>query len=169
MRTLMALVVLTTPFLAQADERADYNGAHGVHPPDEAQLKHVQACLAAWGEHPFAEAPETIREMRSSVRVMGFGAELRDDVATSWPQLVLVEPAVNVMTKTTIQLNNPNGWYCLNANVTVMGKFVIKKACDARLADARSGADVIAESETDSSVTVLGTVRVESTGCPAAK
>ena len=43
---------------------------------------------------------------------------------------MLVRPAVNVMGKSTIRLNNPKGWYCFRSNVTVAGKIDIEAHCN---------------------------------------
>lgn len=120
----------------------------------------VQRCLAHWATHPFADRP-TYRVLSTSVRVMGLGSrEPQEEHATPGPELVLVEPSVNVMTKTTFTLKNPNGWYCFAENVGVMSKIVYDAHCTANLADSRSGAVVIGRSATNGGVVVLGDVEV---------
>ena len=58
----------------------------------------------------------------SSVNVLGIGGDVVDDVATPDPQLMLVKPSVNVLTKGRLRLMNPNGWYCFESAVTVLAK-----------------------------------------------
>lgn len=134
--------------------------------PDYAQ---VAACLAAWGTHPFT-TPESqaFRVVETSVRIMGFGsAEVLDDVATSYPQLVVVRPNVSVMTKTTWKLRNPNGWYCFDTTVAVLAKGVVELGCNAHLADGHAAVNVLSTSERAGGVTVIGTLEVKrDAGCP---
>lgn len=168
MRAHPLIALLAVPLLAHADEREDYRAAHTITTPPSDDQALLQRCIAAWGSHPFGEqTPREVRLMTSSVRVMGIGKELTDATPTAWQQLIFVKPAVNVMTKTTLELMNPNGWYCLDANVTVAGKFVIRADCETRLADARSGAAVLGSSDAQGSVAVLGAVRVERVGACA--
>lgn len=142
-----------------------YAGRHTLRTGDRGDQEILRRCLAAWGQHPFdASTDLRARFIESSVRIMGFGRENRDDDATSYPQLILVRPSVNVMTKTTYELHNPNGWYCFDANVTVMGKSVIRADCRAQLADGRNGVAVVGASDESGAVAVLGAVRVERVG-----
>jgi len=154
---------------AYALDQAEYAKLYHPKTGDEGDQAALQRCIAAWGDSPFGKAPYKARFIEAKVRVMGAGHEIDDDVATTWPQLIFVKPAVNVMTKTTVKLRNPNGWYCLEANVTVMGKLVIQAACDAHLADSRSGATVIGSNSSDGGVTVMGSTQVvRDSNCHAA-
>jgi hypothetical protein len=137
---------------------------------DEGQRAVVGRCLSSWATHPFGKVGEqSFRVIRPKVRVMGMGsAEIVDDVATTDPVLVLVEPSVNVMTKTTYTMMNPNGWYCFDTSVTVLGKAVVQVHCHAALAEGRDGgaAVIAANDEGRKNVTtVIGTTRVQWTGC----
>ncbi len=129
---------------------------------DEGDQTAMGRCMEAWApRHPFPpNGPFKARFIETKVRVAGIGSEVVDDAITKLPQLIYVKPAVNVMTKTTLELLNPSGWYCLEANVTVMGKMVIKAACGAKLADSRSGATVLGANDASGGVTVLGSTRI---------
>jgi type V secretory pathway adhesin AidA len=78
---------------------------------------------------------------------------------------VLVNPGVNVMGETTLELLNPNGWYCLRSNVNVMGNLDIRADCRAHLASAANGATVLGSNSGTKSVTVMGSTRIEFVGC----
>jgi hypothetical protein len=78
---------------------------------------------------------------------------------------VLVNPGVNVMGGTTLELLNPNGWYCFKSNVNVMGSLRIKAACKAHLASAHDGTTVLGSNSDNKSVTVMGKTQVELVGC----
>ena len=104
----------------------------------------IANCLKAWGKHPFGNNPN-YKTLATSVKVFGIGADPTDAEVTNSPSLVLVNPGVNVMGGSTIELLNPNGWYCLRNDVNVMGGLTTKVHCKAHLASA-----------TESSVTVLG-------------
>lgn len=169
MRMGLALIGMLLAGPAYGMDREAYEAKHSMVTGDEGQKAAVQKCLAAWGKHPFdTEKTLRFRVIEPKVRVMGLGAqETRDEDTTDKPVLILVEPSVNVMTKTTYGLLNPNGWYCFDASVTVMGKALIKAHCDTKIADARSGAAVIAHSDSEKDgVTVLGSTRVEREQCP---
>jgi hypothetical protein len=91
----------------------------------------IASCLKAWGKQPFGSNP-TYKTMSTSVKVFGIGANPADTERTSSPSLVLVNTGVNVMGGTTLELLNPNGWYCFKSNVNVMGSLRIKAACKAQ-------------------------------------
>ena len=150
-------------------DKAAYSQRFPLHATSDPDYAQVAACLGAWGTHPFT-TPESqaFRVVETSVRVMGFGsAEVLDDVATSYPQLVVVRPNVSVMTKTTWKLRNPNGWYCFDTTVAVLAKGVVELGCSAHLADGHGAVNVLATSERAGGVAVLGTLVVErDPGCP---
>ena len=132
--------------------------------PTERQRKAISRCLGVWDGHPFGDAP-AFRILSPSVRVMGLGSAEVRETPTDSPELVLIEPSVNVLTKTTWHLDNPNGWYCFNGNVGVLSKIVFEADCGASLADSRSGAQVIGNSETNGGIVVLGEVEI-TRSCP---
>ncbi|MEZ4316926.1 MAG: hypothetical protein R3F61_05470 [Myxococcota bacterium] len=138
--------------------------AYADLPTSERQRAAVDRCLAHWKEHPFGDAPE-FRVLSASVRVFGVGSQETLESATEKPDLVLIEPSVNVLTKTTWKLHNPNGWYCFDTNVGVLSKIVFDADCDANLADSRSGAVVMGDTETNGGVVVLGDIEVRRS-CP---
>ncbi len=124
----------------------------------------VARCLAAWGAHPFGKNP-AYRTMAASVKVFGIGENPADTERTEAPALILVNPGVNVMGGTTVELLNPNGWYCFRSNVNVMGKLSIRAHCRAHLASAVDGVTVLGSNSASKSVTVMGSTRVELVGC----
>jgi hypothetical protein len=124
----------------------------------------IAGCLRAWGTHPFGANPQ-FKTLAASVKVFGIGGNPADTERTSSPALVLVNPGVNVMGGTTLELLNPNGWYCFRSNVNVMGKLSIRAACKAHLASAGDGVTVLASNPDNKSVAVLGSTRVELVGC----
>ena len=119
----------------------------------QAELK---ACLKNWGQHPFDENNLNYRTLGAKVSVFGIGNAMTDDVTTEKPALIYVKPNVSVMTKSTMNLLNPNGWYCLKGKVSVMSKSVINLHCDAHLASTKEGTTVLGSSEGDKDVTVMG-------------
>ncbi|MBX2796339.1 MAG: hypothetical protein KTR31_01680 [Myxococcales bacterium] len=139
-----------------------YVDKYGVSAGDEGDQERLRSCLAAWKDHPFGDQrSHQARMFQPQVRVMGLGGkEIADSAVTSYPQLILVKPSVNVMTKTTYKFLNPNGWYCLDANVTVLGRAEMHVGCTTRLANGRDGIAVAATDEARGSTAVLGKVRV---------
>ncbi len=124
----------------------------------------ISSCLKAWGKHPFGNNPE-YKTLATSVKVFGIGQNSTDSELTNSPSLVLVNPGVNVMGGTTIELLNPNGWYCLMSNVNVMGSLSIRAHCKAHLASATEGVTVLGASSDIKSVTVMGSTQIELVGC----
>ena len=124
----------------------------------------IASCLKAWGKQPFGSNPR-YKTLSTSVKVFGIGANPADTERTSSPSLVLVNTGVNVMGGTTLELLNPNGWYCFKSNVNVMGSLTIKAACKAHLASAHDGTTVLGSNSDNKSVTVMGSTRVELVGC----
>jgi len=124
----------------------------------------IASCLRAWGTHPFGSNPQ-FKTLAASVKVFGIGQNPSDTAHTNSPALVLVNSGVNVMGGTTLELMNPNGWYCFRSNVNVMGKLSIRAACKAHLASASDGVTVLGSNPDNKSVAVLGSTQVELVGC----
>lgn len=116
----------------------------------------LKACLKNWGEHPFDENNLNYRTLGAKVSVFGIGNAMTDGVVTDKPALIYVKPNVSVMTKSRMNLMNPNGWYCLKGKVSVMSKSIINLHCDAHLASSKEGTTVLGSSEGDKDVTVMG-------------
>lgn len=130
----------------------------------ESYHHEIQQCLKAFGHHPFSNQPH-FRTLQSSVKVFGIGQNVDDTIVTKHPELILVDTGVNVMGGSTLQLLNPNGWYCLASNVNVMGSLTIKAHCKAHLASASNGITVMGGDPSNKTVTVLGASNVELVGC----
>jgi hypothetical protein len=147
-----------------------FSGAASVKAQEPAQPTEVDSnittCLTAWGKHPFSKNP-TYKTLQVSVKVFGIGQPTIDADKTSAPALVLVQPGVNVMGGSSIDLLNPNGWYCMKTSVNVMGGMTIRAACNAKLAFTTDGTTVAGTNEDSKGVTVLGSTRVERVDCLA--
>jgi hypothetical protein len=125
----------------------------------------IAACLKAWGDHPFGKSPQ-FKTLDTSLKVFGIGNKTGDTEPTSSPSLVLINPIFNAMGVSTIELLNPNGWYCLRTTVSVMGGVSIRAHCKAQLAATSDGKTVRGNNTgnraiKDQGVTVMGTVSVE--------
>ena len=131
----------------------------------------LDACIKSWGKSPFKPGTPASTVISPSVKVFGVGGSGgATDSATDKPELVLVRPAVNVMGKSTIHLQNPNGWYCMRSNVNVAGKMEIEVPCKSHIASANAeGATVGGVDESNKGVTVFGPLRVTRVGCEAKK
>jgi hypothetical protein len=131
----------------------------------------LDACIASWGSAaPFKKGTAATKVIATGVKVFGIGSDNATDEPTAKPSLVLVRPAVNVMGKSTMKLNNPNGWYCFVSNVNVAGKMEIEVPCNAHVASAKEdGTSVGAVDESNKGVSVFGALRVTRTGCAEAK
>ena len=132
----------------------------------------LDACINSWGKaSPFKKGTPADSVIAPSVQVFGVGGSGNvSDSATDKPALVLVRPAVNVMGKSVIRLENPKGWYCFRSNVNVAGKMEIEAPCNAHIASAKEdGTTVGAVDESNKGVSVFGALRVTRYGCEAKK
>lgn len=121
-------------------------------------------CLKAWGGHPFGNNPK-YKTLDTNVKVFGIGDNTKDVEVTSSPSLIMVNPGVNVMGGSVVELLNPNGWYCFKSQVNVMGGLTIKAHCKAHLASASGGTTVLGSNSDKKSITVMGSTEVELVGC----
>ena len=132
----------------------------------------LDGCIASWANSsPFKKGTPADSTIATGVKVFGIGSgKSGDDAPTAKPALVLVRPAVNVAGKSTIRLNNPNGWYCFRSNVTVAGTLHIEAHCNAHIASAKEdGTSVGAVDESNKGVAVFGSLRVIRFDCPEGK
>ena len=125
----------------------------------------IAACLKVWGNHPFGTKPQ-YKTLGTSVKVLGIGTKAGDTESTSSPSLVLINPILNVMGGYTIELMNPNGWYCLQTMVSLVGRVNIVAHCKAQLAATSAGTAVRGNNTEnrnlkDLTVTSIGSVSVE--------
>jgi hypothetical protein len=107
----------------------------------------LNACLNSWGNHPFAEGNLGYKTIATSVRVFGIGPSVQDDRETEQPELVLVKPSVSVFSRSTLNLLNPQGWYCLKGKVAVFSAVNIQIACRTNLASSSDGATVLGSND----------------------
>jgi len=125
----------------------------------------IAACLKAWGEHPFGKNPQ-YKTLETTVKVFGIGKSSGDTEPTSSPSLVLINPIINTMGHSTIDLLNPNGWYCLRTTVSIVGGVSIRAHCKAQLAASSDGKTMLGNNTDnraikDLNVTVMGSVSIE--------
>ena len=125
----------------------------------------IAACLEVWRDHPFGKTPQ-YKTLDTSIKVFGIGGKTVDAAPTNSPELVLINPSFNVMGVSTIELLNPNGWYCLRTTVSLLGNVNIRAHCKARLAAVSAGAAALGNngenrSVRDLAVTLIGSVSVE--------
>lgn len=147
----LALPALLTATPTHAQDADTANGA-------------ARACMRAWGRaHPFTDTPP-LRTVSGAVRVLGRGSSVSDREVTDYPVLVVVQPGVNVLGESEMELMNPNGWYCLRAAVNVGGGLRIKLHCDAHIASASAGTSVFGDNA-GRGVSVMGAISVERVGC----
>ena len=122
----------------------------------------IALCLKSWDAHPFGKTPQ-YKTLKVPVKVFGMGGDPSDTTATETPSLVLVNLGLNVGSKSTYELLNPNGWYCLKTSATIMGEVTIKAHCKAQLASTSTGVAVMGSG--DKGVTVMGSTEVKLVGC----
>jgi hypothetical protein len=166
MKNLFALFIVLFTFNASINlsvaaeglKKKDYYDIYSMQGTSSANWPAVKACLANWGHHPFKDIKSVkFRVIKTSVSVFGIGGTaISDKVKTGYPQLVLIRPAVSVMSKSVYDLLNPNGWYCFDGQVNVMGKAIINIACKTQIGSSKDTVTVMGKSEGESGTTVMG-------------
>ncbi|MCX6110823.1 MAG: hypothetical protein NTZ90_14610 [Proteobacteria bacterium] len=103
----------------------------------------IAHCLAGWGaNNPFGPNKTTADAILDvSVKVGNIGAPINDTTVTAQPTLILIPTVVSVGGTTTYNLLNPNGWYCLIADVQIGGNAKINIKSGAHLS--KNGVDVL--------------------------
>jgi hypothetical protein len=97
----------------------------------------INKCLALWGAGSPFTAASPYRNLGVSVNILGFGPTVEDTAYTAAPELVVIPASVNVLTITKYRLLNPNGWYCMIADVSVGAAIGVDLHKTAHLADSR--------------------------------
>ncbi len=115
----------------------------------------IKKCLKAWGgKSPFNEKSE-YRKIAAAVSVLGVnGNAINDDQASAGPELVVIAAAVSVLSTPTYRLVNPNGWYCIIADVNVGSKLTVDLHKTAHLADSRVNVSVASNGQAAGAVDV---------------
>jgi len=157
-KTVLLLLGLlsTNVSLAGGISQSDYADLYALQGKDSKSWQTVLHCLSSWPKHPFDTKSLKFRVIESNVSVFGIGGKTSDEVSTNYPQLILVRPAVSVMSKSTYNLKNPNGWYCLKGQTNVMGKAIFNVGCKTQITSSESGSTVMGSSEGESGTTVMG-------------
>lgn len=152
----------------QGISREQYEKMYNLSAVSSNEFATIKKCLDKFGDsHPFKDdKSKRFRVIDGSVKVLGIGGKVYDRTETSYPQLILVKPTVNVLTKSEFDLMNPNGWYCMKANVTVLSKNIVNLHCQARLATSEGDTVVMGSGESGTGgVTVLGKLKLNRIGC----
>lgn len=129
-----------------------------------ANLESVRACLAKWPEHPFDAQNPKFRTVSGQFKIFGIGQDINESTPTEKPELVLILPNISVMTGSSMELMNPNGWYCLRSKVNVMASSTINLHCKAHIASTSQSTTVLGGGD-DQGVTVLGKATINRQGC----
>lgn len=120
----------------------------------------ISKCLKQWRKSPFSGTVDNFKRIYASVTVGTTGNAISDTERTEDPMLILIDAGVNVFGTPKYELLNPNGWYCIKANVNVGATLAIDLHCGARLADGKVNVNV---GSTQSSSTAAVGVHVFST------
>lgn len=114
-----------------------------IFPPSvsESDGDALRRCMVKWKNVPFSGATE-VNKIYASVAVGGMGGGINDTERTEGPRLTLVYAGVNVSSTVTYNFLNPNGYYCIKANVNVSSNLTVNLHCNARLADSAVAVNV---------------------------
>jgi hypothetical protein len=113
---------------------------------------------------PFDANNPSYRSVSGKFKIFGIGEDINESIPTEKPELVLIHPNVSIMTGSSMELMNPNGWYCLISKVNVMASSTINLHCKAHLASSKEGTTVLGGGD-DQGVTVMGKATINRQGC----
>lgn len=99
------------------------------------EVTNIHKCMDKWKVLPWTTTVPNFRKIYASINIGGSGTTINDTARTAQPELVLIYAGVNVGGSTEWNLLNPNGYYCMVANVNVQTEFDINLHCNSRLAD----------------------------------
>ena len=104
---LISAIGLSTEVLAEELNYRQYSEASILYNMRSRHGKAAKACLQSWGNtHPFKNKGRLrFRVIDNNVKLFGMGDDVKDNVRTSYPQMILVQPAVNVMGKMVYDLS----------------------------------------------------------------
>lgn len=128
--------------IAVASVQVSSANSSGTSAAEAKDNKAIAQCLKNWGNSPFTTA-SPYKRIAASVSVFGFGDAVDDETPTADPQLIVVDAAVNVLGNPTYKLENPNGWYCIVADVNVLTDVTIDLKQGAHLSDTSVGVNVL--------------------------
>ncbi len=96
-------------------------------------------CLKEWGsDHPFTAAEIQNPKVITSSNVASFKNEIIDYSVTTKPRLTLVSYAAVAGGNISLNLQNPNGWYCIDVRAVALSNFKAKVHCKANVAQYKS-------------------------------
>ena len=99
-------------------------GATGLAQAQDNESGALQACLKAWGEHPFGPNP-AYRTLATSVKVFGIGQGTADREVTPGPSLIMVNPGARLASASsgTTVMSGENA----AKGVSVMGSIKVER------------------------------------------
>lgn len=121
------------------------------------------SCSAAFGRSLPLGRDGSVRTIAANVSVLSSGVTLRDNRASSREELTIIYASVGVLSDTRWELLNPNGLYCVVANVNVLSKLTIFLEESAQLSDGIVSVNVLSSSNEATAsigVNVLSNVKV---------
>jgi hypothetical protein len=134
--------IISQPVAADKLNQRQYADKYTLYNMRSMYGKLVKTCLDQWGNaHPFRNKSRLqFRVIESGVKFFGLGDDVEDTAATTYPQMILVKSATNMISNMEYRLLNPKGWYCLQGQVG--GNSVIQLACNAELISSEGGEKV---------------------------
>ncbi|MEZ4743778.1 MAG: hypothetical protein R3B45_15255 [Bdellovibrionota bacterium] len=118
------------------------------------ELESLKSCLANFKDSPFEETITNFKKIKASINIGGSGTAINDTTHTDEPELILIAAAINVGSKVTYNLLNPNGYYCMMLNTNIKSKLTINLDCRAQVAD--SALSIQIKSSGNEAPSVLG-------------
>lgn len=124
------------------DEKLNEAEPLDIPDADPGEMAAIAKCMKSWRKSPFSGTVDNFKRIYASVTVGTTGNAISDTERTDDPMLILIDAGVNVFGTPKYELLNPNGWYCIKANVNVGATLTIDLHCGARLADGKVNVNV---------------------------
>jgi len=123
----------------------------------------LRKCLNGWGPKSPFNGSSSYRKISASISILSLGNSVNDTDVTDAPELVVLVAGVNLASLTRYRFLNPNGWYCIIADVNLATRLNVDLHTKAHLADSRVAVNILSATNNQTAnlnVNVLSSVNV---------
>lgn len=147
-----------------APERpGDVTGGNVTYrPPNDEDNHAIANCSAAFGRSLPLGANGNVRTIAANISILG-GQGLRDNRSTEFPELTIIYANIGILSNLRWDLMNPNGVYCIVANINILSKLSIYLEERAQLSDGAVAINILSSSNASTAtvgINILSNVKV---------
>lgn len=149
--------------LPEVERPDDVDGGSVIHrPPNDDDDRAISSCSAAFGRSLPLGGNGEVRTITANISILG-GGNLRDNRSTARPELTIIYANIGILSNLKWELLNPNGIYCIIANINILSKLSIYLEERAQLSDGRVAINILSSSNASTAtvgVNILSNVKV---------